>query len=188
MRRRSRWMLQTKQTRDLHPADCCSFPVWNNKSTVSYFGSEKKLSYITFITLYATFQLLSYSNPNNDLFLHLTERFSREMSATDICQSTDSVVAVWRCAHAADISVLFFCVHRWWAHCVSSTAGQDGVINKKSYERLKKKQCDLDLEDNRQQRARNRKATECTTAAVFSHRRQQDDSKRELEDQIWEQR
>lgn len=105
------------------------------------------------------------------------------MSATDICQSTDSVVAVWRCAHAADISVLFFCVHRWWAHCVSSTAGQDGVINKKSYERLKKKQCDLDLKDNRQQRARNRKATECTTAAVFSHRRQQDDSKRELEDQ-----
>lgn len=66
---------------------------------------------------------------------------------------------------------------------MSSTAGQDGVINKKSYERLKKKQCDLDLEDNRQQRTRNRKATECTTAAVFSHRRQQDDSKRELEDQ-----
>ena len=36
-------------------------------------------SYITYITLYATFQLLSYFNPNNDLFLNLTERFCCEM-------------------------------------------------------------------------------------------------------------
>lgn len=81
------------------------------------------------------------------------------------------------------ISVVFLCASSVSTLCVFHSWSGRSHKQKILREIKKKKQCDLDLEDNRQQRARNRKATECTTAAVFSHRRQQDDSKRELEDQ-----